>query len=1311
MIKSEGSFRETLQKGWLTTGILTETLSKFTGDLNAEQLKSMGYTDDQIKGILKMGVTAYDAATKVKTATQLIDTMKEAVGSGWAKTWQIVFGDFEEAKLMFTDVSNTLGGIIGASADARNQLLTGWKDLGGRTALIDAVKNSFQGVMGVVGALSGAFRDIFPATTSAQLMSFTEGLKNLTENFKLSDTTLNNLRSTFKGAFAILDIGKTIFLAVANAIGVLFGGVGNLGTNMIGATAAFGEWLTYWDNIIKKSDIFNTVLTGVAKGIREGFGGLAPIFDGISKAIGFVGEKFTELGKVLLDIKIVDIFSTIWKTIKTITEGLGGLLGKALDTIKNAFTNANFTGMFGAVAGLSIGAIALTISKFLKSITSPLEGFKGLLDGVTGILDGVRGSFEAYQTNLKAGTLLKIAIAIGILAASILTISLIDSGKLLTSLAAIGTLFTMLLGAMFLFTKIGDLKGATLKANVVMLSMSISILILSSAMKNLASLDWNGIAKGTVGIAALAGVLVASAKILSSDGGAMIKGSAGMVIFALAIKVLASVCADLSKLSWEEMSKGLIGVGVLMTEISLFLNTAKFSAKSMLTATGIVLLAAAMKILASACSDFGNLSWESISKGLVSIGVLLGELAIFSNVTANAKNMLSTGVALIAIAAAMKILASAMADFGNMSWESIAKGLVAMGGALTEITIAMKLIPKDIVGTAAGLVIIGVALKLIASALETMGNMSWESIVKGLLAMGVALAEIAIAVKLMPKDIAGTAAGLVVMGVALNLIASALTKMGDMSWQQIAQGLVAMGGSLAILAISLNAMNGTIAGSASLLVAAGALMLLAPALVMLGGMSWENVLTGLAALAGVIIIFGVSAAVLTPILPAMLGLGVALGLLGLSVLGIGVGLALAAAGISTVVTALGSLADVSASSATSIVTALQIIITGVAGLIPLIMAKIGEGIIAFCKVFTDNIPVVLTTINAVIKAIIDCLVTNIPAIVTGVLQILSGILAALVKWMPTIGQQVADIILALLKVLNDNITKFTVAAVDIILGFIKGITDKLPDIIQSAFNLIITFINGLADGIRNNTDAIGDACLNLTMAIVDGVGKLNDKFIEAGKYAVKGFVSGLASMPGELWDAASSLGTSALEAAKKALKEHSPSKAFHQIGAYGGEGLVNGLTSWASKVYDTSYAIGDKAVSTMSNAISGISDIVNADIDSQPVIRPVMDLTDIQNGSNQLYGMMDGMSTYGIDGSVNSVNSIAKTISNRQLLGNTIDGDLAKSGTVNNQTSPKQPVTLQLMLQNGKAIAEYIIDDVDTLMGGKNKITGRMVGV
>ena len=161
MIDKEGSFRETLKDGWLTSEVLTETLSKFTGDLTESQLKSMGYTDEQIAGIVKMGQTASDAATKVKTFSQLFDTLKEAAQSGWTESWETIIGDFDQAKTTLTKVSDTLGAIIQASSDARNNLLKG--ALGGRTVTAEQfdqlLKESGIGYKALTQMLKNAARE------------------------------------------------------------------------------------------------------------------------------------------------------------------------------------------------------------------------------------------------------------------------------------------------------------------------------------------------------------------------------------------------------------------------------------------------------------------------------------------------------------------------------------------------------------------------------------------------------------------------------------------------------------------------------------------------------------------------------------------------------------------------------------------------------------------------------------------------------------------------------------------------------------------------------------------------------------------------------------------------------------------------------------------------------------------------------------------------------------------------------------------------------------------------------------------------
>ena len=162
MIAKEGSFRETLQHGWLTASILTETLAKFTGDLSEEELRAIGYTEEQIDAIIKMGETANDAATKVKTFTQLIDTLKEAVQSGWTQSWEYIIGDFEESKELWTEISDRLQTVISQSAEARNALLQGGLQSGLNQFIDQGItdySDLLTDMLAKIGKASGAITD------------------------------------------------------------------------------------------------------------------------------------------------------------------------------------------------------------------------------------------------------------------------------------------------------------------------------------------------------------------------------------------------------------------------------------------------------------------------------------------------------------------------------------------------------------------------------------------------------------------------------------------------------------------------------------------------------------------------------------------------------------------------------------------------------------------------------------------------------------------------------------------------------------------------------------------------------------------------------------------------------------------------------------------------------------------------------------------------------------------------------------------------------------------------------------------------
>jgi tape measure domain-containing protein len=1090
MIKDEGSFRDTLSKGWLTSDILTETLAKFTGDLNEDQLRTMGYADDQIKSIMEMGKTANDAATKVKTFTQLFDTLKEAAQSGWTQSWEIIVGDFEEAKELLTEVSDTFSAVINASADARNKMLQDWKDLGGRTMMIEAVKNVFEGLVSVAKPVREAFNEIFPPMTGNQLADITERVRDLTAKFKMGEESSKNLKNTFKGVFAVLDIVGQAFKAVAGGVGELIGLFLPAGNGVLSLTGSFGEYLVKLDETVKKTDVFGkavstvvdivkTAITfvktageklkefGKAAGEKFDFPGfelfhsflervhdrMTQIGDGAGKMKSGVIVAFEMMGEALEKCKFLKVMEALWTAVKVIAGGIADAVGTMMGTLAEKLGNADFSGVLDILNSIAVGGIAVSISKFLKSVTEPLEGLNGVLEGVTGILDGVRGCFEAYQTNLKAGTLLKIGAAIALLAGSIVAISLIDSDKLSDSLGAITVLFANLLGAMAIFNKISSDTGKVSKACTAMIAMSVAVSILAGALKKVSDLDWGELARGLVGIAGLTTIVVASSKAMASGQKQVMKGATSLIIFGAAIKILASACKDLSKLQWDELGRGLTGVGVLFAEIAVFLRVAKFNGKMISTATGIVILSAAMKVLASACKDFGQMEWSEIGKGLAGIGGLLAELAVFTNLVGNAKHVMSTGVALIAIGAAMKIFASAVKDFGQLQWDEIGRGLTAMGGAL---------------------------------------------------------AEVAIAVNLMPKNMIGIGTGLVIVGGALEIIANCMSKFGGMQWEEIGRGLTVMGGALAELAISLNFMKGTLGGSAALLVASGALAVLAPVLSILGALSWEAIAKGLISIAGAFTIIGVAGAVLTPLVPTILALSGAFALIGVGVLTIGAGLLAAGTGLSALAIGFTALATAGAAGATAIVAALTVIVTGIAGLIPAVLTKVGEGIIAICKVIAAGAPAIGEAVKAVVLTLIDVFVSCVPQLADGALQLVVGVLAALVTYTPQIVDLAFKFLIGILEGIASNLPSLIKAGVDVLVAFFAGIVDALRGIDTGALLKGIAGI-GLLSAIM--------LALSATASLVPGamVGILGMGAVVAEMALVLAAVGLLSKLPGLSW--------------------------------------------------------------------------------------------------------------------------------------------------------------------------------------------------
>ena len=1244
IVAANGSFRESLKDNWLTTDIFLETMQRFAND------QSMT-----------------DAATKVKTFTDLMGTLKEALGTGWASSWRIIIGDFEEARDLWTSVSDTLTGFINKSADARNKVLNDWKDLGGRTNLIEGIKNAFEGVLSVVKPVKEAFSEVFDSISGSDLAKFTESFKNLTDKFKLSETTSNNLKRTFKGLFSIFNICKEAIVAIGKSLSPVIEFIAKLVDSFLSVTAVIGDYISAFSDAIEQSGIFKDVIGGVLKLLE-------PVGKAVDKAGEFVKKFFnsiktidasdlTSIGKAISNAfepvkgvgDFIDVvFEGIGKAVQSFGPGISEVFSKLADALSNLFTFDSASSFMDLLISGAIVKAIKSIKKVFDTFNDTISSVGGISKSISDMFNTVGDTLKVWQESIKADKLIKIGKAIALLAGSLLVISLIDSDKLGSSLSAIGGLMTELMAGLAVLELIQNkiktpaegLKNV-FSSGVLgnLIGLSVAILILSSAMKSLSELDWEEIGKGLLSIAGLCGILVGSAKLMSSSSKDLAKCGTNLIMFAAAIGILSLVVKSLGQIDTTSLIKGLVGVGVLCAELAAFLKTADFDQLGILKGTGLLLLATSLVVLTQAVEQLSGLNINELIKGLGSIAVMLSEIVIFTKLIGNPSGMISTATGMLIIGAAMNVLAVAVEKLGNLSWTEIGKGLLTMAGAL--------------------LIIAG-------------------------------------AVNIMPNNLPIISLGLTVMSVALIGLAAALNMMGDMSWEGIAKSLVTLAGSLVILAAAMTVMTGTLAGAAALLIVAGALRILAPVLVAFGNMSWGQIAAGLIMLAGAFTVIGVAGLLLTPLAPTLLMLGAAITLIGVGCLAAGAGITAFAAGLASLIASLSTVGS-----------SIQDFINTLIESIPLFIQKLGEGFVKFVEVIVQNGQVITDAFVTILTALVTAIGEVVPLIVDALLNILTQFLESIAEYSPRIVSAIAETLVSLIETLAEYTPQFVSAGVDLITGFIDGLSENIPRIADSATNLIITFldaisthvpevvdagmqmiielINGMANAISSNTPQLVSAMQNLINAIIDagvavltgsvstflskggeligglidgikskvgdvvsavgsiissckeGLANIGSEFISIGSNIIDGLVSGIKSGISSVGSAISDVVSSAVGKAKKLLGIHSPSRVFAEIGMYSDKGLAKGLIKYSNVVTKAAGNVANNMIDVMNNSISKIS--VDG-LDSQPTIRPVFDMSSVEEGADAINGLFakQQMVSLGIQnrGNINAISNAMK---------------------------------------------------------------------
>ena len=1391
LIEKAGGFEESLKKGWVTSDMLAEAVGNLTAKtagLSDEELRNLGYTRDQVTAL-------EDLNNRIQDGSINLDDYAKKMGR-----------------------------------------------VSGRENIILALTAAFEKLQTILGTIKDAFNEVFEPLTGEELYNVTVRIKEFVSGLTLSEEALDNFKMTFKGAFAFVDIIGQGLKAFGQILGHVLEKLLPLGDGFLGVTGGIGEWIVSIDEAIKSGD-------GLTKFVELVNGAIDKLASGFKVAKDYVVEfikSFTGIGSIkellaTVSDGISSFFSGVIEraksakgTISAIGDTIKKTVGTIWDTIKTTFKwiseNVSIGDIFAGLAGGGIFVAAKKLSGLIEKIKEALEKLfgSGKDSGIKGkfaeVMDSIHDTLSSFADGIKVSSIVAIAVAIGILSASMNALAELDVGEITKSLVSIGIMLAMLSGTMKSISKTLNGLGSKglIKASGSLVLVATAVTIMAGAMKKLADLSLAGLTKSLVALGGGLFILVQGLKSIEKTH-ISISTSVALIALATSCRILASALQKFSEMSWNEIGRGLIAMaGALVELVAAISILSKYSdGKSLLGALSIIAISLVLGKIAKALTKFSKMSWDEIDRGLISMGYALAELtAVIAilNQVGGGKSLVGA-ISVIAIVLSLNKLGDALKKFGSMSWGEIARGLTGMGGALLEvgaITGALGALTglSGLLGAGALLLAIQ-GLADLASAFKSFGEMSWAEIGRGLVGMGGALGEVAVvtgalgAIAGLPALLGSGAILLAVQG--LGDLADALKKFGEMSWDEIGRGLSAMGGALGEVALGgiLNTLSGL--GALSISKIAEPLGTLADSVKKWTGVVIPEGLTfQLAALAAGISAFTFSGIGALSLSAAAEPLGIladsvkkwtgvtvpdglvekmstlAAGIEKFTFAGIGAdALSTSAPGVGAMADAvkkwetltipdgledgltqiangvkafsfaflggwsIGAITEPLGELATSvrkwrsisipedledglkrladgikafswaflggwslgaIIDPLSDLadsvkkwngvsipadlgdeletladgvkafswaflggwsldaITGPLGTLADTVKKwknvsvpqnlgndlsrLADGITAFANI--PDVSSIASSVNTISTAAITLSKTDFSTLSISVKSLTDSIkaLASLDSIDASFAKLGNDIVKELLAPIKNATNQFKVAGTSLIKSFLTGITSQTSTVVAKAKEITTKMTSAISSqksrfrtsgsdlmkeissGVSGQTNTVKNQFSTLLSNCIATVRSYYSQFQSAGRYLAVGIANGISANSGSASAAARSLAGNAAKASARRLEEKSPSKVGYKIGDYFGIGFTNGITDNIRNAGISSDALAESATKGLSNAVSKIATLIDSGIDTNPTIRPVLDLTEIQNGSAAMADLMSTLSGRPVEGTV-----------------------------------------------------------------------------
>lgn len=908
LIKEYGSLGKVVAAGKLSKNVIVETIKKladsFTKTSDAVQVTTDGLEHFQeivkktIRGDFGNGVDRIRALTKAgedySAVQKLVNKVWERTNGTWsdstitADDLTDVVNNLSDSELKstgYTDEQVKALRELAKQAEETdvplNELIANLEKPSAKDLLIDSFRNALQGITSVIRSLKRAWSEVFRSSkNTGALYAIIDAIHTLSEKMVVSEERADKLKRTFKGLFAVLDIIrmfaggalKFVFKVLKEVLSLFNIEVLDLSANLGDALVQLRDWLKENDLIAKAVEFLAPLIKVVVAATKEAVTAvynwvknnekLQRIFKTLSKWFSESSEgikkwisKFKEvdnLPKYIIDglreglkngiptiVKVMFEFGeSILNAIKNVLgihspsvkfeeigensiagfiKGIQNGAAKAWEALKNFGKKCIETIKkidLGAVITLAyVGTLLYIVNKIAdaaKSFASFAESIGGVADSIKGVFtaisDGITKYVNAKVMETKSEATLNFAKAIGILAASIYILAKLDSGSLWESVGAIAAISAVLAALTFAVSKM-DIKDSVKVSGLgfLILSFAASLLILSRAMKDLSSMSWDEIEKGAVSLGILTifvGVLISAMDLAGPNvkmiNATLISLSFSMVLLSIAIKMI-------SKLNPGELTKGVITVGIFSAFVAGLIWATKLAEKEINDLGKTILeISASILLLVFTIKAISKLEDKDILKGMVVIRAFGGFIVGLMAATRLAgKDLGKVGSTILGIGAAMTLMAFTIRIISGMDYEEIGKGILVVGafGAIIAGLIAVtKYAGKDLGKVGITVLMASISISILAATAALIGMVKTENLAKGVAAVGL-LSLMMMGLIRATKDAKDCMKNLIVMTVAIGIMTGAIVGLSFIEPAKLASATLALDSAIGMFAL------------------------------------------------------------------------------------------------------------------------------------------------------------------------------------------------------------------------------------------------------------------------------------------------------------------------------------------------------------------------------------------------------------------------------------------------------------------------------------------------------------------------------